>query len=359
MNEGRGSRYSLPPEDSRVREPRTKRPRIVITERMRRRQHSARPSGGPRGGRVVAGCGSSAGEGGTPPRLRDGAGGAPAPLAKLYSEANQLLPGRQRRLRKADRRAQATRWSSTSGPPGAGPAATSSRPSRSLRQLGQAGRVPRGQLRRLRIATRRTPRRRPGPLPQLLRPDRTSSDTRRHAGPPDTAFYDRDGKLVYVKMGPYASTTPNSKQTSSNTRWKRVRAHNRAMEAFVVIALIGIGLLAPELLLPTGGILALLGIAGLIVGGILALGSNDNAADWIGGGADHARRPLRDQLLLHQPQGDPLAPATCRNRRAPRKWSAATAEARSAIDPDRQGLHARHALVGAAGRRRRPGRTRG
>jgi membrane-bound serine protease (ClpP class) len=55
------------------------------------------------------------------------------------------------------------------------------------------------------------------------------------------------------------------------------------MEAFVVIALIGIGLLAAELLLPTGGILALLGIAGLVVGGILALGSSDSAADYIGG----------------------------------------------------------------------------
>jgi membrane-bound serine protease (ClpP class) len=55
------------------------------------------------------------------------------------------------------------------------------------------------------------------------------------------------------------------------------------MEAFVVIALIGIGLLAAELLLPTGGILALLGIAGLVVGGILALGSNSSSADYIGG----------------------------------------------------------------------------
>ena len=49
------------------------------------------------------------------------------------------------------------------------------------------------------------------------------------------------------------------------------------MEAFVVIALIGIGLLAAELLLPTGGLLALLGIAGLVVGGILALGSDSRA----------------------------------------------------------------------------------
>ena len=49
------------------------------------------------------------------------------------------------------------------------------------------------------------------------------------------------------------------------------------MEAFVIIALIGFGLLAAELLLPTGGILAALGIAGLVVGGILALGSDDSA----------------------------------------------------------------------------------
>jgi len=55
------------------------------------------------------------------------------------------------------------------------------------------------------------------------------------------------------------------------------------MEAFVVIALVGLGLLAAELLLPTGGILALLGIVGLVVGGILALGSDSNSADWIGG----------------------------------------------------------------------------
>jgi membrane-bound serine protease (ClpP class) len=55
------------------------------------------------------------------------------------------------------------------------------------------------------------------------------------------------------------------------------------MEAFVIVALVGIGLLAAELLLPTGGILALLGIAGLVVGGILALGSDSNSAEWIGG----------------------------------------------------------------------------
>jgi membrane-bound serine protease (ClpP class) len=55
------------------------------------------------------------------------------------------------------------------------------------------------------------------------------------------------------------------------------------MEAFVIIALIGFGLLAAELLLPTGGVLALFGIAGLVVGGILALTSDSGSADWAGG----------------------------------------------------------------------------
>src|SRR3954447_20550657 len=55
------------------------------------------------------------------------------------------------------------------------------------------------------------------------------------------------------------------------------------MEAFVVIALIGLGLLLAELLLPTGGILAFLGVAGLTGAGIVALGSDTSAADYIGG----------------------------------------------------------------------------
>ena len=56
-----------------------------------------------------------------------------------------------------------------------------------------------------------------------------------------------------------------------------------AMEAFVVIALIGLGLLLAELLLPTGGILAAIGVVGLVAAGIVALGSDTEAADYIGG----------------------------------------------------------------------------
>lgn len=55
------------------------------------------------------------------------------------------------------------------------------------------------------------------------------------------------------------------------------------MEAFVVIALIGLGLLLAELLLPTGGILAGVGVAGLTAAGIVALNSDSETAEYIGG----------------------------------------------------------------------------
>jgi membrane-bound serine protease (ClpP class) len=54
------------------------------------------------------------------------------------------------------------------------------------------------------------------------------------------------------------------------------------MEAFVLIAVIAIGLLLAELLLPTGGVLAALGAIGLVVGGVIALGSDSSEADFIG-----------------------------------------------------------------------------
>jgi membrane-bound serine protease (ClpP class) len=56
------------------------------------------------------------------------------------------------------------------------------------------------------------------------------------------------------------------------------------MDLFVVIALLGVVLLVAELLLPTGGVLALLGAAGLVAGGVIALTaeSDASASDWAG-----------------------------------------------------------------------------
>jgi len=56
------------------------------------------------------------------------------------------------------------------------------------------------------------------------------------------------------------------------------------MDAFVLLALLGVALLIGEMLLPTGGVLATLGAAGLIAGGIVALTaeSDSTAADFGG-----------------------------------------------------------------------------
>jgi membrane-bound ClpP family serine protease len=56
------------------------------------------------------------------------------------------------------------------------------------------------------------------------------------------------------------------------------------MDVFVVFALVGIALLLAELLLSTGGVLAALGAAALILGGVLALtaDSGSSASDWAG-----------------------------------------------------------------------------
>lgn len=105
------------------------------------------------------------------------------------------------------------------------------------------------------------------------------------------------------------------------------------MEAFVVIALIGLGLLLAELLLPTGGILAFLGIAGLTGAGIVALGSDSSAADYIGGAlialgvvsAISFYLITRKVLAAHR---DP------RVRTGTEEMIGSSAEARSSIDPD-------------------------
>jgi membrane-bound serine protease (ClpP class) len=54
------------------------------------------------------------------------------------------------------------------------------------------------------------------------------------------------------------------------------------MDTVAIVALIGVVLLGAELLLPTGGVLAVLGAAGLVAGGVLALESDAGGADYIG-----------------------------------------------------------------------------
>lgn len=105
------------------------------------------------------------------------------------------------------------------------------------------------------------------------------------------------------------------------------------METFVLIALLGLVLLLAELLLPTGGVLAALGAAGLVAGGIVALGSDSSAADYVGPGlitlgilsAVSFYFVARKVLEAHRDR--PVRTGT-------EELIGASGEARSAIDPE-------------------------
>jgi membrane-bound serine protease (ClpP class) len=104
------------------------------------------------------------------------------------------------------------------------------------------------------------------------------------------------------------------------------------MEAFVLIALIGMGLLVAELLLPTGGVLAVLGVAGLTAAGVVAFNSDSSAADYAGGALIALGVAsgitfyfvTRKVLAAHRNE---------RVRTGTEEMVGATAEARTAIDP--------------------------
>jgi membrane-bound serine protease (ClpP class) len=56
------------------------------------------------------------------------------------------------------------------------------------------------------------------------------------------------------------------------------------VDVVVAIAVVAAALLLIELMLPTGGVLALIGAAGLIAAGIVALGDDSDASDFVGPG---------------------------------------------------------------------------
>jgi membrane-bound ClpP family serine protease len=55
------------------------------------------------------------------------------------------------------------------------------------------------------------------------------------------------------------------------------------VEPYVVIALVALGLMLAETVLPTGGILGAIGVAGLFAAGIVALTEGGRTAEWVGG----------------------------------------------------------------------------
>jgi membrane-bound ClpP family serine protease len=125
---------------------------------------------------------------------------------------------------------------------------------------------------------------------------------------------------------------PNSKKTFANTLWK---ADNRDMEAYVVVALVALGLMLAEMVLPTGGVLGAIGVGGLFAAGIVALASGGSTAEWVGGaliaaavvGAITLYFVARKVYAAHRDQ--PVRGGT-------EEMIGGTAEARTTIDPSGQ-----------------------
>ena len=107
------------------------------------------------------------------------------------------------------------------------------------------------------------------------------------------------------------------------------------METFVIIALVGFALLLAELLLPTGGLLALVGTAGIVAGGIVALGSNNDNADIVGpalitlGILSGITFYVVTRKVIAAHRDQPV-------RTGAEELVGASAEARSTLDPDGQ-----------------------
>jgi membrane-bound serine protease (ClpP class) len=105
------------------------------------------------------------------------------------------------------------------------------------------------------------------------------------------------------------------------------------MELFVLIAIIGFGLLAAELLLPTGGVLAVFGVGGLTAAGVIAFSSDNDIADYAGGGLI-ALGLLSGVTFYFVSRKVWAAHRNDRVRTGTEEMIGASAEARSSIDPD-------------------------
>ncbi len=153
---------------------------------------------------LVAACGSSSGGGGsTHPDYAKALKGAPPPLAKLYSEANRVLPGGkdalEKRIGELGYPAVVNVWASWCGPcrlEFSHFQQVSAKMGKEVAFLGMDAEDSES-------AAEEWLAERPVPYPTYFETGAAIAAALKLPGRPDTAFYNRKGKLVYVKIGPY------------------------------------------------------------------------------------------------------------------------------------------------------------
>jgi cytochrome c biogenesis protein CcmG/thiol:disulfide interchange protein DsbE len=155
-----------------------------------------------------SGCGSSADgdQGGGHPNYERALAGAPAPLAALHEQGNELLPGGTEAY---ERRIAALRgypivanvWASWCGPCRFEFPVLQKLSARYGKRVAFIGIDSQDSADAASTFLRETP----VPYPSYSDPDEEIADSiGASLGLPDTAFYDSSGKLVYLKQGPYA-----------------------------------------------------------------------------------------------------------------------------------------------------------
>lgn len=157
---------------------------------------------------ALGGAGSGCGEsnGGEPPDYARALAGSPAPLAALHAQGDELLPGG---LEAYERRIEALAgypvvanlWASWCGPCRAEFPLFQRAAARFGKRVAFLG----IDSQDADEAAATFLRDNPVPYPSYTDPDEEiAASLGATRGYPDTAFYDRGGKLVYLKQGPYA-----------------------------------------------------------------------------------------------------------------------------------------------------------
>ncbi len=155
----------------------------------------------------AGGCGSSEDDvgGGAPPDYERALAGAPPRLAALHEQANELLPGG---LDAYEKRIESLRgypvvvnaWASWCGPCRYEFPALQKLSARYGKRVAFLGVDSEDDA----DAAKTFLREEPVPYPSYSDPDKEIFSSLNGLGFPDTAYYDREGELLYVKQGAYA-----------------------------------------------------------------------------------------------------------------------------------------------------------